>query len=209
MTQETTIINTFSNIVYSETNREDVVNLTEGNDIVVNINSTEIKQETLNSYPLITVINNQTTIESLEQDTTIYIKDNPITINIAAGSFLNSTDSNPYIFIEAAENIPPYRVCYVRGDQAFVASNTMNIEYANLIQGVSVSEATTGNIVQIQLAEKIYNVNWNFTKGKPIYLGVNGNLVQTVPVAGLLCELGMAIDSSMLYLDIEEPTNLG
>lgn len=209
MTQETTIINTFSNVIYSQTNKEHVINLSDKNDVSVNINSTEIKQEIKNTYPLISVVDNQTTIQSVEQDTTIVIKENPITINIFAGVLSNNSDSNPYIFVEAGESIPVFRVCYVRANLAFVASTNMLIEYANLIQGIAVSQATVGNLVQIQLADKIYNANWNFTKGKPVYLSVNGNVTQIPPEEGISCELGTAIDSSMLFLDIEEPTNLG
>ena len=209
MTQETTIINTFSNVLYSQSDREDIINLSEGNNVAVNINCTTITQEIKKTSAVVSVVNNQTLVQSLEQETSIIIKDNPITINISGGVVSSDADSNPYSFVEAGENIPAFRICYVRGNQAFVASNTMLVEYANLIQGVAVSQANSGDLVQIQLAKKIYNAGWNFVKGKPVFLGVNGNVTQILPENGLLCEIGLAIDTSMLFLDIEEPINLG
>lgn len=216
MSQQTTIANCESEIILSRAERQDTITIVNGtatltgsDGVVLNTSSACVSQQVTESYPVISVSNNQATIQTVESDTVIVANNNQVTINVAAGVLSNNTDANPYSFVEAGESIPLFRVCYVRGDQAFVASNDMAIAYANLIQGIAVSTANEGDLVQIQLAEKIYNSEWNFTKGKPVFLGTNGNVTQTPPQSGLLCELGLAVDNSMLFLDIEEPTNLG
>lgn len=131
-------------------------------------------------------------------------------VSISIGSSASTPENaKPYNYLFAGESIPKYRVCYVHGGQAFIASSDMDVSYALSIEGISVNDAILGELTKIQLADKITNDAWNFTKGKPVYLGINGNVTQVVPESKLFCELGRALDEKTLFLDIEEPTNLG
>jgi hypothetical protein len=147
-------------------------------------------------------------IEVKKNDVTIIGGHPDITMNVSAAILSGGGDPNPYAFIPAGEDIPPYRVCHVVNGKAYLSSASMDPSLALSIKGVSVSSAVQDSVVQIQMGLAIQNPAWNFSIGGVVYLGENGEATQSIPSDGLLVEIGTAMSSSRLFLDVEEPISL-
>lgn len=65
---------------------------------------------------------------------------------------------------------------------AIYADNT-NATHANMATKLTLGAALQGDIVQVQLTGRVIETSWTWTVGGTIYVGANGLLTQTLPVA--------------------------
>jgi hypothetical protein len=56
--------------------------------------------------------------------------------------------------------------------------------------------------------ETVTDISWNWIKGAPIFLGVNGTLTQTPPLTDYLVVVARVLSPQTLFIQIEEPINL-
>ena len=74
--------------------------------------------------------------------------------------------------------------------------------------GVTVSAAMSGQPINVQRVGFIDDAAWQLQPGKRVYLGGQGRLTQEPPQAGYDVLIGMAITSTRLLLNIQDPIEL-
>lgn len=167
-----------------------------------------VSSQQVTSNPIIHLPITQHQITTSKNNVVIQTGKPQVTINVSGSVGSQSSDPNPYVFIVAGEDIPAFRVCHVVNELAYLSSASMEPSKSLSIKGLSVSNATQGNLVQIQLGLIVHNPSWNLSTGLPVYLGENGEITQTIPQDGLSVEIGTSLSASRLFLDVEEPISL-
>ncbi|WP_407715789.1 hypothetical protein ACJJWD_09545 [Comamonas testosteroni] len=74
--------------------------------------------------------------------------------------------------------------------------------------GVTVSAAVAGQPINVQRLGHIDEEAWQLQPGKRVFLGGQGRLTQAPPQAGYDVLIGMAITSTRLLLNIQDPIEL-
>ncbi|WP_080747151.1 hypothetical protein [Comamonas thiooxydans] len=74
--------------------------------------------------------------------------------------------------------------------------------------GVTVSAAVAGQPINVQRLGHIDDEAWQLLPGKRVFLGGQGRLTQEPPQAGYDVLIGMAITSTRLLLNIQDPIEL-
>lgn len=74
--------------------------------------------------------------------------------------------------------------------------------------GVTVSAAVAGQPINLQRMGFIDDAAWQLQPGKRVFLGGQGRLTQEPPQAGYDVLIGMAITSTRLLLNIQDPIEL-
>lgn len=74
--------------------------------------------------------------------------------------------------------------------------------------GVTVSAATGGQPINVQRMGHIDDAAWQLLPGKRVFLGRQGRLTQEPPQGGYDVLIGMAITSTRLLLNIQDPIEL-
>lgn len=88
-------------------------------------------------------------------------------------------------------------------DDAAVYIASPNDPVSREIIGISIASASAGSPADILYRGPMSYVGWNWVPGRPIYAGPNGIVTQTAPVNGYLVEVGVAISSDTMLIDIE------
>lgn len=79
-----------------------------------------------------------------------------------------------------------------------------NLAHAGKVIGISANAAAIGEVVNVQASGELNGLS-GLTIGQPIYLGVNGALTQTIPTAGIIQQLGVAVKTDTMIIDIQIP----
>jgi hypothetical protein len=66
--------------------------------------------------------------------------------------------------------------------------------------GVTLSAAFKGELVSVQRAGKIKEPSWAWNISDPLWLGRNGNLVQTQPKTGFVLVVGVALAPNTILM---------
>ena len=108
---------------------------------------------------------------------------------------INSTGQ--YVSAVAGENINGHKVIFIKDNKAYMASND-NLECLNAIVGLSVNAAIVGDIVKVQTIGELEG--FEFTKNGNKYLGLNGDLTETIS-GSFMCVVGTAISNTKLLIN--------
>lgn len=108
----------------------------------------------------------------------------------------------------AAQTVGGHRALRHTGGGLDYAS-AANVADAGRVAGVSTGAATAGDLVSYQAAGRLTEPSWAWTPDADIYLGLDGQLTQNVPVgAAFLQRLGYAIDATSMWIELSEPITL-
>lgn len=108
------------------------------------------------------------------------------------------------ITVPAGEPLGGHRVVQIVAGKAYYASTALP-ESANCVAGVSMGAAAVDTPVSIQLAGEMLEPSWNWIPNLPVFLGVDGALVQVAPVAGFQIVVGKPTISTGILIDIKQP----
>lgn len=87
-----------------------------------------------------------------------------------------------------------------------VYADNMSLSHSGRVSGITTGSAASGQPVSIQSAGKITEPSWSWTPGNDIWLGTNGQLTQTFPVAPVFTQrLGYAISATEMWIEIIPP----
>lgn len=119
---------------------------------------------------------------------------------------IGGTTDNPNVWnIETSEEITIGDFVFIRMDGLLqVADATQQ----PLVNGVALSNTLTGQIADILTHGKYINLNWSLTPGSPYYLRDNGSISDTPPVSGWVIQIGRAITTVGLSIEIKQPIKL-
>ncbi len=80
----------------------------------------------------------------------------------------------------------------------------VSYETATII-GISITGATTGNVVKYQIDGRLEDSSFNFPLNDPLYLGSDGSITNTPPSTGHRTRLGTSLGVGAIQIEIEEP----
>jgi hypothetical protein len=103
----------------------------------------------------------------------------------------------------AAEAVSGHRAVKAVGDQVAYASADVAGD-AELVLGVTVGAAIAGAPATVQTVGEMVEGSWAWTVG-PVFLGLNGLLTQTPPAAAFVRQIGVAVASDRLLIDLRPP----
>ena len=125
--------------------------------------------------------------------------------------FVNSVSDDESINVEVSnfvvgENVAQYRIVYRN-----LIDSKIYLADATQLEKIYAIGAAEQNILAfetgtVRYAGYIKNTSWNFDPIKPIYLGTNGNITQTMMTNAIaIVHLGQVISPTEIILDIEDP----
>jgi hypothetical protein len=100
------------------------------------------------------------------------------------------------------------------GHRVVKALDNGQVNYADntLADALTVCGITTGAVIggavaTVQASGSLTEPSWTWVAG-PVYLAANGNLTQSVPVSGVVLQVGVALSATELFIDIKTPIAL-
>lgn len=111
----------------------------------------------------------------------------------------------------ASGSVSGHKVVVFSDVNTVVYADNQTLAHSQIVIGVTRGAALNGDEIFIaKNGDGITEGSWNWTAGSVIYLGANGALTQTPPVAPAVFSLivGYAISATTMYVQIREPIHL-
>lgn len=141
--------------------------------------------DTVDSVPISAVENLQPTLDYLEQQ--------------SQGKY--------ELLLEAGQDISALRILYQSGSKCYYLDPTNDNQVLGLI-GLSISSASTGEIVRIQQqSSPLTDSSQNQSKGL-VFVGPNGTLTQQYPESGQEIVVGFSPSPTTINITFDEPIKL-
>jgi hypothetical protein len=100
------------------------------------------------------------------------------------------------------EPIPLFRMVYQQSNGQIYLANNDQEEQCRTVLGIATSDENEQ--IRVKYEGKIVNSDWNFSRGKPLFLHTNGQIKQTVPTSGHILQIGEALGKTSINLEIKE-----
>jgi hypothetical protein len=144
-----------------------------------------------------------------QPSTPVLIDSEKIDINIIVDAHCRTIAYLPlpdYNFFIAGEYIPAYSVIYLEDDGFMYKAGYGIGDYDYLaVRGILLNETYGGDRGQVQISGELFKLEWDWIPEKPIYLADDGSLTQDVPTERVFLEVGKALTSKTMFIDLEEP----
>jgi hypothetical protein len=101
----------------------------------------------------------------------------------------------------ASTNISALKVIAVNNGQAYLPSSSI-VGDAFRIVGVSETSVNAGSNIKVVIAGVISDSGWNWQGDRPIFLGGNGTLTQSVP-SGFLKQIAEPLSSQAILINLQ------
>jgi hypothetical protein len=88
-----------------------------------------------------------------------------------------------------------------------LATNNSTYEAAQAI-GVTLNAAGAGADVDVLLFGKLEDVFFTFPLGATLFVGTNGNITDVAPSSGFLTQIGHALGTGAIFINVEPPVSL-
>lgn len=106
-------------------------------------------------------------------------------------------------YYTAAEDINGHCVVRVIAGEQIIKANC-NIPTDYLVVGITDSAVSAGGVIEVFDKGPITHLGWTWAANLPIYLGMDGGIVQSLPPEALFMKvLGMAVSPTMIIIDIQ------
>ena len=113
------------------------------------------------------------------------------------------TNANTTITAVAGEDLSGHRAVVLVSNIAYYADST-DVSHALKVSGITTGAALTSATATIQVNGELTEPSWSWSDG-PIFIGINGQLTQTVPSSGFILEVAKAITSTKILINIKRP----
>jgi hypothetical protein len=125
-------------------------------------------------------------------------------INTSAVSLLSDIRYN---FV-ASTALGGHRIVYKNSiSQVAYASNNDNAQ-ASLVIGITTEAVSSGANVSVLIFGEFEEFTWSWLTDRPIFLGLNGLMTQTVPTSGYVLQVAAPITPTKILVDIRTPVLL-
>lgn len=109
--------------------------------------------------------------------------------------------------LPVAQNISALRILSnINGLYDYSDPNDINSVWS--IVGFSNNSVSEGSICSPIINQPVTDQSWNWVRGSPVFLNINGTLSQNVPSTNFLIVVARVLDSKTLFINIEEPIAL-
>lgn len=110
----------------------------------------------------------------------------------------------PPITFTAGQPLSGHRAVRLAGSGAVRFASADDITQAGLVAGVTLHAAEEGEPVAVAIVGEVVEPSWSFAPG-PVFLGLNGALVQAPPASGFVQPMGTAITPTRLIVERGTP----
>ena len=104
----------------------------------------------------------------------------------------------------ADEPLGGHQVVRISGLGRVQIASCADVAQAGYAIGVTMGAADLGADVPVMVIGEMIEPSWSFTLG-PVFLGLNGALVQAPPTTGFVLQVGTAIEPTRLIVALDEP----
>lgn len=105
----------------------------------------------------------------------------------------------------AGENLGGHRMVVLNDSQQAIYAVNTTLTHANKVLGMTTGAAALGGMATVQTGGEITEPSWGWVLDQPIYLGINGLLTQTPPIAGFSLIIGFPITATKIFINLREP----
>lgn len=107
----------------------------------------------------------------------------------------------------AGETIGGQRVVAINpATSKLVLADSTNIAQMGYVVGLSSNSAFSGDVITVQDNQVITDSGWSWDITKAnVFLGINGQMTQTAPTVGFLCQVAMVLNPTSLMFSIKQP----
>ena len=106
-------------------------------------------------------------------------------------------------YYAAAESIGGHSVVRLMVGQLIIKANC-NQYIDHSVAGITDLAVAIGEVAEVYDSGPITHLGWTWTANLPIYLGMDGSIVQSLPPEALYTKvLGMAVSPTMIVIDIQ------
>ncbi len=107
--------------------------------------------------------------------------------------------------ILTAATITGGRVIAMNADGRGIYADSLIASTANSVIGISTNSAATGTVVNYKTFGRIVEPTWNWTVNSPLFVGTDGQILQSPLVSGYILKLGVALSPVEILLNIGKP----
>ncbi|WP_405120753.1 hypothetical protein [Pseudomonas leptonychotis] len=104
---------------------------------------------------------------------------------------------------QAGETISALIAAY-EVDGSVYALDYRDAAHADLLVGITLSAATTGEAVNLQSSGPLDDSSWSWVPG-PVWVGIDGRLTQAPPDDGIDLLIGSAVSATRIALNLQRP----
>ncbi len=98
-----------------------------------------------------------------------------------------------------------HRMVVLNSSQQAVYADNTNLAHANKVLGMTTGAVSMGDTASILYGGELVEPSWVWGLDQPVYVGTNGLLTQTPPVAGFSQIVGFPIAANKLFVSLREP----
>lgn len=121
-------------------------------------------------------------------------------------SLVGGTAGAVFITRAAGEDLGGHRAVILLSGSAFYADST-ELSHAGLVVGLTTGAVALGGAASIQSCGELLGLS-GLIPDQPIYLSTNGTLIQTPPSSGFALQLGIALSSTAILININTAIGL-
>lgn len=110
----------------------------------------------------------------------------------------------PPLTFTAGEPLSGQRAVRLAGSNTVRIASSDDISQAGLPIGVTTAAADEGADVTVMIVGTVDEPTWSFSPG-PVFLGLNGALVQIPPASGFVLQIGTALSATRLVVERSTP----
>lgn len=108
----------------------------------------------------------------------------------------------------AGEALGGHRVVVLNAAAAAVYASNAVPEHLHKVLGLTTGAVILGAEVPVQTGGEMVEPTWAWTLDAPIFLGANGLLTQTPPVAGFILVVAFPVTATKIFIKLREPLAL-
>jgi len=180
----------------------DTVVVTTGNDALVtstNLNTSTIVTNTIINT-VVETVNNPDVIQSVEKASSTVV-----TSGIQGPPGISGASAT--ISYTAGATLSGGVGVVLEGSTAIAASST-NLSHAGKLSGVTTGSALLGSLAIIQTSGELDGF-FGLTINSKVYLQANGTISSVVPTSGFIQQVGIALTSTKILINIQPPLVIG
>lgn len=104
----------------------------------------------------------------------------------------------------ASTNISGHVVVAISSDGQLIVADCTQSTHALSVVGITTNAVTTGNTTLVSVTGKVEHLGWTFTQGMPVYLGLNGQITQALPLSREFTKIiGIAVSPTIINLQLQ------
>jgi hypothetical protein len=127
-------------------------------------------------------------------------------VGIADTTTGNVVDDDDLISqFEAGQDLSGHRVVTTDSVGKIIYMSNDNVSHMNKFIGMTTQAALTGETINVRRYGTIDHSGWNFDVNKPVFLGLNGEITQTPPIALYSLIIGFPETSTKLNISPQKP----